>query len=422
MKRSASLFGILALLVLVAPIASAQETRGSIEGVVKDSSGAVLPGATVEARAATGGIVSAVSDTLGTYRFPALTTGRYTVVANLTGFQPSKVEDVQLQLGQILKVNFALQIGGVSEAVQVTAESPLIDVKQNAASASIQKDVIDLIPKGRDFTSAVTTAPGTNHGSARRRHQHRRVERLREPLHRGRPGHDQRAERHVRQRHPARLRSGSPGQVERLQRGVPRGDGRGHQRHHAQRHERVPWRDRVVLHGQRLAPGRDPPGLAARSAQPAHRAVHDHRARPRPGRRADRHDRRPDPDRPALVFCRVQSRSSKTTSGPSPSPRTARPARRRFRTAGKITTSITTSRRSSRAACTRSSRAATIRPRDPSAFRGWSRTTFRARPVSSAIASRTPHSGRARPTRRISRACSTRINSTTGTRPPRTGS
>ena len=165
MKRSASLFGILALLVLVAPIASAQETRGSIEGVVKDSSGAVLPGATVEARAATGGIVSAVSDTLGTYRFPSLTPGRYTVVANLTGFQPSKVEDVRLDLGQILKVNFALQIGGVSEAVQVTAESPLIDVKQNAASVSIQKDVIDLIPKGRDFTSAVTTAPGTNQES-----------------------------------------------------------------------------------------------------------------------------------------------------------------------------------------------------------------------------------------------------------------
>ena len=99
---------------------------------------------------------------MGAYRFPALTPGRYAVVANLTGFQPSKVEDVQLQLGQILKVNFALQIAGVSEAVQVTAESPLIDVKQNAASASIQKDIIDLIPKGRDFTNVVTTAPGTN--------------------------------------------------------------------------------------------------------------------------------------------------------------------------------------------------------------------------------------------------------------------
>ena len=51
-------------------------------------------------------------------------------------------------------------MGGVTETVQVNAESPLIDVKQNAAAASIQKEVIDLIPKGRDFTSVVNFAPG----------------------------------------------------------------------------------------------------------------------------------------------------------------------------------------------------------------------------------------------------------------------
>ncbi len=288
MKRSASLFGILALLVLVAPIASAQETRGSIEGVVKDSSGAVLPGATVEARAATGGIVSAVSDTLGTYRFPALTSGRYTVVANLTGFQPSKVEDVQLQLGQILKVNFALQIGGVNEAVQVTAESPLIDVKQNAASASIQKDVIDLIPKGRDFTSAVTTAPGTNNES---RGGGLNID--------GSSGSENRfivdgqdttnaAERHVRQRHPAstsfrKSRSSRAATTRSSARRRAASSAPSAARGTNAFHGEIG----AYYHGQRLAPGRDPSSLPARSAQPARRAVHDHRARPRPGHRAD---------------------------------------------------------------------------------------------------------------------------------------
>ena len=163
MKRSVSLVGILAILVLFAPLASAQETRGSIEGVVKDSSGAVLPGVTVEARSAAGtGVVSAATDNLGAYRFPSLMPGIYEVSANLTGFGPKKVENIQLLLGQILRVNFALSLAGVAESVQVTAESPLIDVKQNAASVSIQADLIDRIPKGRNFTSVITTAPGAS--------------------------------------------------------------------------------------------------------------------------------------------------------------------------------------------------------------------------------------------------------------------
>ena len=53
-------------------------------------------------------------------------------------------------------------VSGVSETIQITAESPLIDVKQNAAAATISSDIIDRIPKGRDWTSVVTTAPGAN--------------------------------------------------------------------------------------------------------------------------------------------------------------------------------------------------------------------------------------------------------------------
>ena len=136
MKRTAIVPGILAMVLLMPPLASAQETRGSIEGVVKDASGAVLPGATVEARSAGAAVNTAVSDAAGAYRFPALIPGVYDVSATLTGFGPKKVENIQLQLGQILKVDFALSIAGVSETVQVSAESPLIDVKQNAAAVS----------------------------------------------------------------------------------------------------------------------------------------------------------------------------------------------------------------------------------------------------------------------------------------------
>ena len=83
MMRRAS--ALLALLLLFAPVATAQETRGSIEGVVKDNTGAVLPGVTVEARNAQGGVTTAVSDNVGKYRFPSLTPGRYAVTANLAG-------------------------------------------------------------------------------------------------------------------------------------------------------------------------------------------------------------------------------------------------------------------------------------------------------------------------------------------------
>jgi len=96
MKRTASLFGVLALVLLLAPVASAQETRGSIQGAVKDTSGAVLPGVTVEARTANGsGTLTTVTDAGGVYRFPSLAPGVYEVTASLTGFGPRKVEDIQ---------------------------------------------------------------------------------------------------------------------------------------------------------------------------------------------------------------------------------------------------------------------------------------------------------------------------------------
>jgi hypothetical protein len=165
MKRSASVYAILAFMLLFAPMASAQETRGSIEGVVKDSSGGVLPGVTIEAKSGQGGTATAVSEPNGKYRFPSLTPGRYTVTATMQGFKKASFENVDLLLGQILQVNFDLSIGGVTEDVQVTAESPIIDTKQNAAGATIKKEIIDLIPKGRDFTDISKIAPGTNNES-----------------------------------------------------------------------------------------------------------------------------------------------------------------------------------------------------------------------------------------------------------------
>jgi hypothetical protein len=154
-------------LLLVRP-AFAQEQRGSIEGVVKDASGAVLPGVTVEARSpAMVGVATAVSDAAGPYRFPSLPPGSFDLTASLQGFTTARISGVHLELGQVLKVGLVLTVGGVSENVQVKAESPLIDVKQNAAGAVVQAEIIDRIPKGRDFTAIATSAPGIDNESAR---------------------------------------------------------------------------------------------------------------------------------------------------------------------------------------------------------------------------------------------------------------
>ena len=162
MFNTRHLGAVLVCLALAVP-ASAQEQRGSIEGVVRDSSGAVMPGATVEARSpALVGVASAVTDTEGVYRFPALPPGTYEITGNLSGFAPARVDKIALELGQVLRVNLTLAVAAVAESVTVSGESPLIDVKQNAATLSMTQEIIDRIPKGRDFTDVISSAPGSN--------------------------------------------------------------------------------------------------------------------------------------------------------------------------------------------------------------------------------------------------------------------
>ena len=159
--------GALICLLAVAAItpAAAQETRGSIEGVVKDASGAVLPGVTVEARSKAGASATASTDATGFYRFPALPVGTYTITATLAGFNTSERADILLTIGQQLKADLVMSVGAVTESVSVTAETPIVDIKKNAVSTTITSDVIDLIPKGRDFLDAITGIPGTNNVS-----------------------------------------------------------------------------------------------------------------------------------------------------------------------------------------------------------------------------------------------------------------
>ena len=152
--------GLLLAALLCAWPAAAQETRGAVEGIIKDTSGAVLPGATVEAKS-DAGVFTSVTDANGIYRFPALNPGRYDISATMQGFVTANAP-VIVEVGKLLKVDLALTVAGLAESVQVTAESPTIDVKQSTAATNLRADAIDRLPKGRDFTSLVTMAPGAN--------------------------------------------------------------------------------------------------------------------------------------------------------------------------------------------------------------------------------------------------------------------
>ncbi len=140
----------------------AQEQGGSIQGVVKDASGSVIPGATVEAKAAAGSTFSTTSGSDGAFRFPSLPAGKYTVTATLPGFTTARFENVTLSLGQTLRTDFSLKVGGQTEQVEVTAEAPIVDMKQTARITSFRDEAITKMPKGRDFTSLVTQSPGAN--------------------------------------------------------------------------------------------------------------------------------------------------------------------------------------------------------------------------------------------------------------------
>ena len=155
-------FALLLVVISLAAPVWAQEQRGSIEGIVRDGSGAVLPGATVEASSNVGAVVSTTTDDVGSYRFPSLPPGNYKITANLQGFVSREVVDVRVALGQIKKVDFSLPLSGVTETVQVTAVTPIIDVRQSARQTNIRAEQVELLPHGRDFTTMVTQAPGAN--------------------------------------------------------------------------------------------------------------------------------------------------------------------------------------------------------------------------------------------------------------------
>ena len=158
MRRPGAAFLALAWFLAAAPSAWAQ---ASITGSVRDSSGAVLPGVSVEAAspALIEKVRTATTDGNGQFRIVDLRAGAYIVTFTLPGFSTVKREGIVLEGAFTATVNAELRVGGLEETVTVTGESPIVDVQSVRRQTVMDNDIISAIPSSRSYNNLMQLMP-----------------------------------------------------------------------------------------------------------------------------------------------------------------------------------------------------------------------------------------------------------------------
>jgi hypothetical protein len=165
-KFVVSLLGLLALVFLAVLLAPAygQVTGATLTGTVRDQSGGVLPAANVSIRNVATGVTRAVkTDAAGFYSAPNLLPGNYEITAAAPGFASEVQNGVVLTVGAEQVLNFALQVGQVTQSVQVTAEAPTVQLASSAISAVVSATTVRELPlNGRSWTDLAALQPGVS--------------------------------------------------------------------------------------------------------------------------------------------------------------------------------------------------------------------------------------------------------------------
>lgn len=159
--RSSTL--VLFLALMCATVVSAQQTTGTITGRATDAQNLAVPGATVTL-AGPQGTQTATTDGQGRFTFPYVTPGTYTIRVELTGFNAVERKDVNVSLGQTVDLPLTMTVGALSETVDVTASSPLIDRTSTTTGAVISSDLLERVPVGRRVSDTLYLAPGVSSG------------------------------------------------------------------------------------------------------------------------------------------------------------------------------------------------------------------------------------------------------------------
>lgn len=156
---------ILVTMFVIAGLSAAHPVlaQSAIAGVVKDSSGGVLPGVTVEASspALIEKIRTAATDATGQYKLIDLRPGTYTVTFNLSGFGTVKREGIELPAAFTATVNADLTVGSLAETLTVSVEAPIVDVQNSVQQSVISRKVLDTVPTGRNVFAVGALIPGT---------------------------------------------------------------------------------------------------------------------------------------------------------------------------------------------------------------------------------------------------------------------
>ncbi|PYR94290.1 MAG: TonB-dependent receptor [Acidobacteria bacterium] len=153
---------IVAAALLLPTTAVAQFDAATVLGTVRDSSGAIVPGATVTlTNAGTGITASAVSDEHGNYQFLNVRIGTYSVRAELQGFSIAKTQDVDVTVNARLRVDLMLKVGDLGETVTVTGAAKLLETESSDRGQVIAKEQIVNLPlNGRAYADLALLSPG----------------------------------------------------------------------------------------------------------------------------------------------------------------------------------------------------------------------------------------------------------------------
>ena len=154
--------GAVMIVSLTPGAARAQSSTATLTGTIKDSSGGVLPGVSVTARSiATNETRTMISGGDGLYRIANIPRGTYLVTAELQGFKTARQSDVLLTVGETVRLDFAMEVGQVSETVQVSGQSPLVNTEEGRISYLVdEKRVAELPLNGRNAFQLMELQPG----------------------------------------------------------------------------------------------------------------------------------------------------------------------------------------------------------------------------------------------------------------------
>jgi Carboxypeptidase regulatory-like domain/TonB dependent receptor/TonB-dependent Receptor Plug Domain len=146
---------------LLLPCVFAQETTAGLQGTVRDATGASIPNATVEVSSpALIGTRKVQTDNGGNYRIAAVPPGDYTLTVSAKGFRTAKQGGIDLSVGRLPTIDIKLEIGTVTETVEVASVGAVIDTTQSKVATTVEHEQLDNLPKGRSFQSLIPFAPG----------------------------------------------------------------------------------------------------------------------------------------------------------------------------------------------------------------------------------------------------------------------